>query len=117
MRNHHDNTSTPEVQAFVGLAEPPGKPEVQAAAVLPELLTTEQAAALCGISTRHFESLAAAGKVGPVPVRLGRAVRWPRAELVAWCRAGCPGREKWLAEQSPERARNAKTARNAENAA
>ena len=63
----------------------------------PELLTTEQAAALCGISVRHYESLAAAGRVGPMPIRLGRAVRWRRRELIEWIGADCPGREKWFA--------------------
>jgi excisionase family DNA binding protein len=64
-----------------------------AATITPELLTTDEAAALCGVSRRHFLQLASSGRVGPRALRLGsRSVRWSRRELVAWIDAGCPGR-------------------------
>lgn len=61
----------------------------------PELLRTPEAAALLGVSRRHFQSMAAAGKVGPMPVPLGDSVRWSRSEVLLWIASGCPGRERW----------------------
>ncbi len=49
---------------------------------------------LCGVSRSHWISLHAAGRV-PLPVRLGRCVRWRTAELAAWTAAGCPPRDRW----------------------
>lgn len=46
----------------------------------PEYLTTREAAALLGVSTRHLEAMRAEGR-GPRCIRVGRAVRYPRAEL------------------------------------
>lgn len=43
----------------------------------PEYLTTREAAALLGVSTRTLEALRAEGR-GPRYVRVGRAVRYPR---------------------------------------
>jgi len=64
--------------------------------ITPELLSTPEAAALCGVSRRHFLTMASSGRLGPRPVRLGaRSVRWHRGELVEWCAAGCPGRLQW----------------------
>jgi len=31
----------------------------------------------------------------PAPVRIGRSVRWRKAEIEAWIEAGCPERAKW----------------------
>lgn len=53
-------------------------------------------ASLLGISLRHLRALDASGRL-PRPVRLGRAVRWNRAELRAWLDAGCPPRAEWEA--------------------
>lgn len=53
------------------------------------------AAELIGISRTTFWRLHSEGKV-PSPIRFGRATRWRRAELVAWVRAGCPPRDKWI---------------------
>lgn len=60
----------------------------------PIMVTREQAAALCGVGTTLWDELTDAGK-NPTPRRLGRRVLWLKEELVAWCRAGCPSREKW----------------------
>ena len=51
------------------------------------LLTAREAAAMLGVSERHFRALDVSGRV-PTPVRLGRSVRWPRAELAKWVEAG-----------------------------
>jgi predicted DNA-binding transcriptional regulator AlpA len=47
----------------------------------PLLIPDTEAAALCGIARATWHRLRAAGKVGPVPVRLGRAVRYRRDEV------------------------------------
>ncbi len=57
-------------------------------------LSAKKAAALLGISQRHLWSLNSRGRL-PAPVRLGRSVRWNRAELVEWLEAGCPSRHHW----------------------
>lgn len=59
-------------------------------AVSAELLDVKAVAVLFGgCSTRHIYRLADAGRM-PGSIRLGRMVRWRRAELDAWIRAGCP---------------------------
>lgn len=59
------------------------------------LLDCCQAAGLLGVSRRSFWTMHNCGRV-PLPVRLSaRVVRWRREELLAWTRAGCPGRAKW----------------------
>jgi predicted DNA-binding transcriptional regulator AlpA len=75
-----------------------GRPASLAAAVEPALLlSAKQAAALCGISPATWARWNAAGRI-PAPIRLSPGcVRWRRAELVAWCDAGCPDRHSWEA--------------------
>ena len=58
------------------------------------LLTAAEAGRLCGIGVRTWWRLHTMGCV-PMPVKLGRAVRWKRSELLAWIEAGCPPRTKW----------------------
>ncbi len=60
-------------------------------------LTAADAATLLGVSESHFYSLHKTGRLGPLPVRMGRAVRWPRQELVEWFHAGSPPRSRWQA--------------------
>lgn len=60
----------------------------------PIMVTREQAAAMCGVGTTLWDELTNSGKT-PTPRRLGRRVLWLKEELTAWCRAGCPNREKW----------------------
>ena len=60
------------------------------------LLCAEDAARFLGISLRHLYKLHSSGRL-PLPVRLGRAVRWPREELAAWIAAGAPNRIRWEA--------------------
>ena len=68
------------------------------AAVLPVLVTADQASAMLGVSKAHFYRMHNAGRI-PLPVRLGGAVRWRRAELLAWIDAGMPNRQRWQAMQ------------------
>ena len=61
----------------------------------PILVDADGAAALLSISVAHFRKLARDGRIGPEPVRLGKCVRWSRAELARWADAGCPPRHLW----------------------
>jgi excisionase family DNA binding protein len=63
------------------------------------LLADKAAAAMAGVSRATWHRLRAAGKLPPA-VRLGRAVRWRRDELVAWIEAGCPDGRTWAALQA-----------------
>jgi excisionase family DNA binding protein len=64
---------------------------------LPLGLSGAEAAALLGVSESHFYNLHRTGRLGPLPVRMGRAVRWSRTELVDWFEAGSPPRTRWRA--------------------
>jgi prophage regulatory protein len=48
-----------------------------------QLLNCEEAAAIIGISKRHWYRLVSEG-AAPAPVRLGRCVRWRQADLDEW---------------------------------
>ena len=65
-------------------------------------LPAREAAALLGISPRHLWALNASARL-PMPVRLGRSVRWIRAELEAWLEAGAPARDRWEATKTSGR--------------
>jgi predicted DNA-binding transcriptional regulator AlpA len=58
-------------------------------------LTAADAATLLGISESHFYCLHKTGRLGPLPVRMGRAVRWSRQEVIDWFNAGSPPRRRW----------------------
>ncbi|MFB3892042.1 MAG: helix-turn-helix transcriptional regulator [Phycisphaerae bacterium] len=57
----------------------------------------KEAARLCGISTRTLYAAVASGMFPPGFRILGRRL-WPRAEIVAWCAAGCPPMSRWQAQ-------------------
>lgn len=92
---------TPTVQPA---APPPAAPV--AALLIPDT----EAARLCGIARATWHRLRAAGRVGPQPVRLGRAVRYRRAEVEQWAAAGCPDAATWRALRAMEGRRSARTA-------
>lgn len=60
----------------------------------PLLIDTDCLAALLAVSPVHVRRMKAGGRL-PKPVRLGRRVLWPRAEIEAWVEAGCPVRREW----------------------
>jgi predicted DNA-binding transcriptional regulator AlpA len=68
----------------------------------PLLIPDTEAAALAGVCRATWHRLRAANKVPPA-VRLGRAVRWRRAEIIAWIEAGCPDCRTWAAMQTTGR--------------
>jgi predicted DNA-binding transcriptional regulator AlpA len=61
--------------------------------IVPELLTTKQAAALAGCGERTFWAWSRSG-LAPAPLKIGLglrpAVRYRRADILAWIAAGCP---------------------------
>jgi len=61
--------------------------------IVSELLTTGQAAQLCGVGERTLWRWSRSG-VAPRPIKLGlgprAAVRFRRAELMQWIAARCP---------------------------
>ena len=68
------------------------------------LIPDTVAAALAGVSRATWHRLRAAGKLPP-SVRLGRSIRWRRAEIVAWIDTGCPDGRTWAALQASGRRR------------
>lgn len=58
-------------------------------ALVQELLTTAQAAKLCGLGERTFWRHAHSG-AAPAPVRIGGSTRYRRSDLLAWIAAACP---------------------------
>jgi len=54
------------------------------------------AARLADVGRSTWWRLHAAAKT-PAAVKLGRNVRWNRAEIEAWVAAGCPDRRTWEA--------------------
>ena len=60
------------------------------------LVDADSGAALLGISRRHFWALHSSGRLGPLPVRLGKRTMWVRTELEEWTASRCPNREQWL---------------------
>lgn len=82
-------TATPNGIAHVA----PGSNAPAAGGIQPELLTTRQAAELCGCGERTLWSWSRSG-IAPAPVKIGcglrPAVRFKRGELLRWIESGCP---------------------------
>jgi len=60
------------------------------------LLSQSELARLLNLSSRTISRMNASRKI-PKPVRVGRSVRWRRAEIKRWVAAGCPNRSEWEA--------------------
>lgn len=71
----------------------PGGNGTAAPGIVPELLTSKQAAELLAIGERSLWRWSRSG-ICPAPIKIGggprAAVRYRRAELAAWVAAGCP---------------------------
>ncbi|HLN30748.1 MAG TPA: helix-turn-helix domain-containing protein [Gemmataceae bacterium] len=74
----------------------------------PLLVPDTEAARMLGISRAHLHRLRAAGKWGPRPIRLGRALRFDREELLAWVKSGAPDARTWQAIREQTNRRFAK---------
>ncbi len=59
------------------------------------LLSAKEAAKLLSICPSHFYALHNTGRLGPLPIRLGRRALWSRRELEAWIADECPARGQW----------------------
>ncbi len=59
------------------------------------LISAENSARLLGIGRTLFYSMHSSGRLGPLPVKLGRRTLWNRKELEAWVEANCPPRHQW----------------------
>ena len=72
---------------------PSNAPTPEAPAIVPELLSTRQAAEVCGCGERTFWRWSRCG-IAPSPIKIGNgkqgASRFRRAEILAWIEAGCP---------------------------
>jgi predicted DNA-binding transcriptional regulator AlpA len=62
----------------------------------PLLLSAAGVAKLLGVSTRTIWNMHQDGQLGPLPVSLRGSTRWKTEEILAWVRADCPNRERWL---------------------
>jgi len=60
------------------------------------LWSASETASALGISRSSFYGLCSAGRIGPLPIRLGGRVLWRAEELRAWVTDGCKPRCKWL---------------------
>jgi excisionase family DNA binding protein len=58
------------------------------------LLDTKQVAKQLKVSDRTVFAMHTSGEM-PKAVRIGRAVRWGRAEIKAWVDEGCPPASEW----------------------
>jgi len=61
----------------------------------PLLLDGPATARALGIGLSLLYGLDRSGQLGPIGVKLGARRLWPREELAAWARHGCPRRERW----------------------
>ena len=59
------------------------------------LLSAPDAATLLGIGSSHFWGLHSSGRLGPLPIKLGRRTLWIRRDLEKWTDVGCPSRKQW----------------------
>ena len=63
--------------------------------LIPLLLDAEASARLLGIGRSLFYALHSSGRLGPMPVRLGKRSLWRRDEIESWVAADCPARQQW----------------------
>lgn len=61
------------------------------------LVNAQEAARLLGVARSHFYGLHSSGRLGPMPVKLGKSARWRRDELTRWVEHDCPPRQQWQA--------------------
>jgi hypothetical protein len=61
----------------------------------PLTMTPADVARELRISLRSFRRHEVAGKIGPAPLHIGRAVRYLRDDVTRWIQAGMPDRDTW----------------------
>ena len=72
-----------------------GRRERDPSAVEPLLVDAAGVGVLLGVSRNMVLKIHSNGRLGPLPVRLGRCVKWRMCELRAWVEAECPARDQW----------------------
>lgn len=60
------------------------------------LVDAQGAADALKISRAHLYGMHNSGRLGPMPIHLGRSARWSFAELMNWVQQGCPSRQIWV---------------------
>ena len=60
------------------------------------LVDAKAVSVLLGIGISCLYAMDRSGELGPMGIRLRRRRLWPREELAAWVKAGCPRREEWV---------------------
>ncbi len=70
-------------------------------AASPLLLTAAQLATELNVSQRTLRRMDLSGEV-PLPLKIGKSLRWRRAEIEAWIDAGAPPRRKWNVLRPPD---------------
>ena len=79
------------------MEKPPDQPETKGqAGASPLLLNSAATGAMLSISRATLYRMSNTGQLGPMPITLGRRKLWRYEEILAWVRAGCPPRTKWL---------------------
>ena len=63
----------------------------------PMMMTAEEIADCLQVSTRTVWRLKAKGDL-PKSVKVGRAVRWRRSDIVQWIEQGCPATESLISK-------------------
>ena len=62
---------------------------VESLGTAPMMMTADEIATCLGISSRTVWRLKAKGDL-PKSVKIGRAVRWRKSDILAWIEQGCP---------------------------
>ena len=62
----------------------------------PLLISADESAQMLGIGRTLFYSMHSSGRLGPMPIKLGRRSLWNHKEIEEWTEAGCPVRNRWL---------------------
>jgi excisionase family DNA binding protein len=70
-------------------------------------LAARELAERLGVSLRKIRRMDKAGEL-PTPVRFGRSVRWPVAEVEHWLAAGAPDRKTWSVVKKSSQGRSTK---------
>jgi predicted DNA-binding transcriptional regulator AlpA len=73
----------------------------------PLLVSTSEAATVCGISKPSWYRLVSKGMIGPAPIKLGGRVLYNLAELRQWTASRAPdgrlpGRREWQARRAAQ---------------
>ena len=60
------------------------------------LVGEKQAFEMLGIRQTLFREMAASGRFGPMPIKLGRRKLWRKSDIEKWVQLGCPARQQFL---------------------